>query len=62
MSQPHVLFDTPIKFVHVRLVKIVIPPNTFQQHLIEMFFQPEVGEMEIDETPTRIRVQKTFAL
>jgi hypothetical protein len=29
----------------------------FKQHLLETFFQPKVGEMEINETHTQIRVQ-----
>jgi len=41
----------------LRLVKITIPPNTFEQHLLYMFFQHEVRELEIDEMPTQIRVQ-----
>jgi hypothetical protein len=44
-----VLSDIPIKLVPIRLVKIVIPPDTFQQHLPKTFFQHEVGEMEIDD-------------
>jgi hypothetical protein len=48
----HVLFDIPIKPVFVQLIKIFIPPNTFQQHLPKTFFQLEIKEMEIDEMPT----------
>jgi hypothetical protein len=50
MSKPIVLSDIPVKQVHVRPIKIIIPFDTFQQHLPEAFFQLEVGEMEIDET------------
>jgi len=49
VSKPLVSFDVPIKSVHVRLVKIVVPLDTFQQHLSDTFFQLEVGEMEIDK-------------
>jgi hypothetical protein len=45
-----VSFDILVEPISILHVKIAIPPNTFQQHLLEMFFQPEVGEMEIDET------------
>ncbi len=57
MSKPLVLLDIPAKLVHVQHVKIVIPPDTFQQHLPNTFSQPKVGEMEIDKTPPQIRVQ-----
>ncbi len=57
MFKPHVSFNIPIKPIYVQHVKIVIPPNTFQQHLPKMFFQLEVGKMEIDKTFARIRVQ-----
>ncbi len=40
------------KLVFVLPVKIVIPPNIFQQHVPKTFFQPEIGKMEIDEMPT----------
>jgi hypothetical protein len=50
VSKSLVSFDIPIKQVHVQLVKIAIPLDTFQQYLPKMFFQHEVGEMEIDET------------
>jgi hypothetical protein len=29
----------------------------FKQHLLKIFFQPELGEMEINETHAQIRVQ-----
>jgi hypothetical protein len=59
--EPHVSFDIHVKLVHVQPVKIVIPPDTFQQHLPKTFFQLEVGEMEIDEMHAQIKIQ-TFAL
>ncbi len=59
MSESHVLFDIPIKSVFVLPIKIAIPPDIFQQHLPEMFFQLEVGKMEIDGTLVRIIVQKS---
>ncbi len=43
--------------IHVLLVKIVVPHDNFQQHLSLTYFQPKVGEMEIDKTPTQIKVQ-----
>jgi len=61
VSEPHVSFDIPIKPVRVRTIKIIIPLDTFQQHLLETFFQHEVGEMEIDKMPSRVKF-KTFAL
>jgi hypothetical protein len=57
MFEPPISFDIFVKLVLVRLVKITIPPDSFQQHLLETFFQLEVREMEIDETHARIRVQ-----
>jgi hypothetical protein len=57
MLKPHVSSNTPIKPVLIQLVKIAIPFDIFQQHLQETFFQPEVGEMEIDEMLVRIKVQ-----
>ncbi len=50
MSKPLVSSDILVKL-------IPIPPNTFQQHLPEIFFQHEVGKMEIDETLAQIKVQ-----
>jgi hypothetical protein len=49
MFKPHVSSNILIKPIYVQHVKIVIPPNTFQQL--------EVGKMEIDKTFVRIRVQ-----
>jgi hypothetical protein len=57
MFEPHVLFNVPIKLVYVRPIKITIPLDIFQQHLLETFFQHEVGEIEIDKMFARIRVQ-----
>ncbi len=57
MCKSPVSSDIPIKLVPVQLVKIVIPPDIFQQHLPEMFFQLEVGEMGIDEMLARIKIQ-----
>ncbi len=50
MFKPHVSSNIPIKPIYVQHVKIVIPFNTFQQHLPKTFFQLEVGKMEIDKT------------
>ncbi len=57
MFESHVLSNILVKPVFVLLVKIVIPLDTFQQHLPKMFFQLEAGEMEMDKTPTQIKVQ-----
>jgi hypothetical protein len=57
MFKPHVSSNIPIKPIYVQHVKIVIPPNTFQQHLLKTYFQLEVGKMEIDKTFAQIRVQ-----
>jgi len=46
-----------VKPVYARLIKIVIPLDTFQQHLLKTFFQPKVGEMEIDKTLIQIKFQ-----
>jgi hypothetical protein len=43
--------------IFVLPIKINIPLHTFKQHLLKSFFQLEVEEMEIDETPVHIRVQ-----
>jgi hypothetical protein len=43
----------PIKSVGILAMKLAIPLNIVKQHLPETFFHPEVGEMIIDETPTR---------
>jgi hypothetical protein len=45
-----------VKPIPIQHVKIVIPFDTFQQHLLKMFFQLEVREMEIDEMPAQIRI------
>jgi hypothetical protein len=57
MSKPHVSSDIHFKSIPIRPIKIAIPPDIFQQHLPKMFFQPEVGKMEIDEMLGRIKVQ-----
>ncbi len=40
----------PIKPIFILHIKIIIPLNTFKQHLPNTFFQPKIGKMEIDET------------
>ncbi len=57
MPESPISFYIPIKPILVQRVKIIIPLNTFQQHLQKMFFQLEVNEMEIDETYAQIKVQ-----
>jgi len=57
VSKSLVSSDILGELVPIRFVKIVIPLDTFQQHLLETFFQLEVGEMEIDKTPTQIKIQ-----
>jgi hypothetical protein len=52
-----VSFVIHVKLVFVLLVKIVVPHDNFQQHLPLTYFQPKVGKMEIDKTPTQIKVQ-----
>jgi hypothetical protein len=47
--ESYISCNIPVKFIYELLVKIAIPLNTFQKHLSKMFFQLEVGEMEIDE-------------
>jgi len=42
-------FDILVELVYILLVKITIPLDTFKQQLPKTFFQPKVGEMEIDE-------------
>jgi hypothetical protein len=49
VSKPPVSSYIPIKPMFIQHVKIAIPPDTFQQHLLKTFFQLEVGEMEINE-------------
>jgi hypothetical protein len=39
--------------IDVLAMKLVIPLDIVKQHLPETFFHLEVGEMIIDETPTR---------
>ncbi len=41
--------DIPVKPIFVLPIQIVIPLNTFKQHLLDTFFQLEVGKMEIDK-------------
>jgi hypothetical protein len=55
--QPPISYDIHVKSIPIQLIKITIPPDIFQQHLAKTFFQPEVGEMEIDKMLVRIRVQ-----
>jgi len=57
VSKPPILSDILVKPVLVQFVKITIPLDIFQQHLLETFFQFEIGEMDIDETHAQIRVQ-----
>ncbi len=38
MSKPLVSFHIPIKLVPIGLVNMVIPLDTFQQHLLKTFF------------------------
>jgi hypothetical protein len=38
--------------VGVLVIKLAIPPNIVKQHLLETFFDQEVKEMIIDETPS----------
>jgi hypothetical protein len=49
--------DQLVELVFILLVQIVIPHDTFKQHLPETFSQHEVGKMEIDETLAWIKVQ-----
>jgi hypothetical protein len=39
------------------LVNLAIPPNIIKQRLPKTFLYPEVGDIIIDETPTREQVQ-----
>ncbi len=57
VSELHVLSDIRIKSIFILHVQIAIPLDTSKLHLLKTFFQPEVGEMEIDKMPTQIRVQ-----
>jgi hypothetical protein len=52
-----VLSDIFDESIFVLLVKIVILLDTFKQHLLEIFFQHEVKEMEIHEILVQIKVQ-----
>ncbi len=61
VCEPPFSFNILVKLVPIQLVKIVIPPNTFQQHLPKTFFQCEVREMEFNEMHAQIKF-KTFAL
>jgi hypothetical protein len=49
-----------IELVSILHVWIVIPLNTFKQHLLETFFQPKVREMEIDKMLAQIKVQNLY--
>ncbi len=49
--------DQHVELVSILHVQIVIPPNIFKQHLPKIFFQPKIGEMEIDEMHAWIKVQ-----
>ncbi len=42
----------------VLVVNLAIPPDVVKQHLPKTFFHLEVGEMIIDETFVRERVQE----
>jgi hypothetical protein len=57
VSEPPSSSNIHAKPIFIQCVKIFIPHDIFQQHLLKTFFQPEIGEMEIDETPTQIRIQ-----
>ncbi len=60
VSKPPVSSYIPIKPMFIQHVKIAIPPDTFQQHLLKTFFQLEVGEMEINEMLAWIIVQNLY--
>jgi hypothetical protein len=45
-----------VKPIGVLAIKLVIPPYTIKQHLLENFFHPKVGEMIVDEAPTQEQV------
>jgi hypothetical protein len=49
-----------VELIFILLVQITIPPDTFKQHLPYTFFQPKVGEMEIDKMHAWIRVQNLY--
>jgi hypothetical protein len=42
-----------LNIIGALIVKVTTPPNIVKQHLLETFFHLEVGEMIVDETPTR---------
>jgi hypothetical protein len=52
-----IMFDKLIELVSVLPFQIVIPSNSFKQHLPKTLVQIKVGEMEIDETSTCIKIQ-----
>jgi hypothetical protein len=56
----HVQNDQLVELVFILHVQIVIPPDIFKQHLPKIFFQAQIGEMEIDETHAWIRVQNLY--
>jgi hypothetical protein len=57
VSKSLVLSNIHVKLLFTLLVHITIPLDTFQQHLLEMFFQHEIGKMEIDKRPSQTKVQ-----
>jgi hypothetical protein len=57
MSESPISFDIHVELIFVLHVKIDITFDTFSQHLPKTFFQPKVGEMEIDKMLVRIKVQ-----
>ncbi len=46
-----------VESIYVLHVHIIISLNIFKKKLSKFFFQLEMGELEIDETLARIRVQ-----
>jgi hypothetical protein len=56
MLEPLVSSYILVKLVLIQPIKRAIPPNTFQQHLLETFFLLEVGEMEINKKHAQITV------
>ncbi len=46
-----------VKLIGVLVIKLVILPDIIKQDLHETFFHLEVGEMIVDETPTREQIQ-----
>jgi hypothetical protein len=57
VSESPISFDIHVELIFVLHVKIDIMFDTFSQHLSKTFFQPKVGEMEIDKMLVRIKVQ-----